>query len=186
VRWGVRTIVAVALATSALGSGVAGAATSAKGSGLTPGKPCSYLSAKQVQKVFKGPVTVDPTNRGGNTVFNGACSYIVGPPGQPTGVLVTVLLFPLLPAPGQTAVDAMESQRATDSLSGLTVQDSNVGQKSYVNLDRSILSVAPSKKFAFTIQWLATGGPSIGGPLDAKTQKQLVTLAKQIVPRSPK
>jgi hypothetical protein len=186
VRWGVQTVVALAVAASALGVGTADAATTRKGSGLSVGHPCSYLTATQVQKVFRAPTTVDPTNRGGSTLTAQGCSYLVGPPGQSTGALVAVDLFPFFPSPGQTAIDALESQRATDSLSGLTVVDAKVGQKSYVNLDRSILTVAPNKKFAFTLQWLPTGGPSVGGKLDAKTQKQLTDLAKQIVARAPK
>jgi hypothetical protein len=46
--------------------------------------------------------------------------------------------------------------------------------------------VAVNKKFAFSLQWLPTGGPSVGGKLDAKTQKQLTVLAKQVVARAPK
>jgi hypothetical protein len=178
--------VAVAVAASALGIGTADAATTRKGSGLSVGHPCTYLTAKQVQKVYRAPTTVDPTNRGASTLTAQACAYLVGPAGNPTGALVAVDLFPFFPPPGQTAIDALESQRATDSLSGLTVVDSSVGQKSYFNLDRSILTVAPNKKFAFTLQWLPTGGPTIGGKLDATTRKQLTDLAKQIVARAPK
>jgi hypothetical protein len=178
--------VVVAVASTTVGASVAGAATPRKGSGLGVGQPCTYLTAKQVQKVFKSPVTIDPTNRGANTLTAEACAYLVGPPGQPTGVLVTFDLFPFFPPPGQTAIDALESQRATDSLGGLTVVDAKVGQKSYVDLDRSVLAVAVNKKFAFTLQWLPTGGPSVGGKLDAKTQKQLTVLAKQVVARAPK
>jgi hypothetical protein len=186
VRWGFRTVAALAVVVAAVGSSVAGAATTAKGSGLSITHSCTYLTAPQVQKVFGSPVTIDPTNRGGNTLTSAGCSYLVGPPGQPTGALVTLDLFPFFPPPGQTAIDALESQRANDSLGGLTIVDGKLGQKSYVDLDRSVIVVAPSKKFAFSVQWLPTSGPPIGGKLDAKTQKQLTTLAKQIIARAPK
>jgi hypothetical protein len=186
VRWGFRTFAALAVAAATVGSSVAGAATTAKGSGLSIGHSCTYLTTRQVQKVFGSPVTIDPTNRGGATVISSGCSYLVGPPGQLTGALVALDLFPFFPPPGQNAIDALESQRATDSLGGLTLVDAKLGQKSYVDLDRSIIVVAPNKKFAFTLQWLPTGGSSAGGSLDAKTQKQLTTLAKQIIARAPK
>jgi hypothetical protein len=185
VRWGCRAWCALAVAVAAVGSGVAAAAT-ATGSGLSITHPCTYLTAQQVQKVFRAPVTIDPTNRGGATLTSSGCSYLVGPPGQLTGALVTLDLFPFFPPPGQTAIDAVESQRATDSLGGLTLVDGKLGQKSYVDLDQSVIVVAKNKKFAFTIQWLPTGGPSSGGKLDATTQKQLTTLAKQIIARAPK
>lgn len=185
-RWGLRTVAALAVAAATVGSSVAGAATTAKGSGLSVGHSCTYLTAQQVQKVFRSPVTIDPTNRGGSTLVSSACSYLVGPPGQPTGALVALNVFPFFPPPGQTAIDALESQRATDSLGGLTIVDGKLGQKSYVDLDRSVLVVAPNKKFAFSLQWLPTSGPPIGAKLDTKTQKQLTTLAKQIIARAPK
>jgi hypothetical protein len=186
VRWGFRTFAALAVAVATVGSSVAGAATTAKGSGLSVGHSCTYLTAQQVQKVFGSPVTIDPTNRGGSTLVSSACSYLVGPPGQPTGALVALDVFPFFPPPGQTAIDALESQRATDSLGGLTIIDGKLGKKSYIDLDRSVIVVAPNKKFAFSLQWLPTSGPAIGGKLDAKTQKQLTTLAKQVITRAPK
>lgn len=181
-----RTLVALAVAATGVGAGVAGAATTGKDTGLSIAHPCTYLTAKQVGKVFGTPVTIDPTNRGASTLISAGCAYLVGPAGQPTGALVALDLFPYFPPPGQTAFDALEGQRATDSLGGLTIIDGNVGQKSYVDLDRSLIAVAPTKKFAFTLQWFPTGGPGIGGKLDAKTQKQITTLAKQIISRAPK
>lgn len=178
-------MVLVAALTATVGATAGVAATVRKGSGLSLGKPCTYLSAKQVQKVFGGPVTLDPTNRGGNTLTV-ACSYLVGPPGQPTGVLVALLVYPYFSPPGESAIDVLESQRATESLSGLTVVDAKVGRTSYADLDTSVVAVATNKKFAFSLQWLPTGGPPAGGKLDAKTQKQLVTLANQIAARAPR
>ena len=66
------------------------------------------------------------------------------------------------------------------------MEDAKVGSHSYVDVDRSILAVAPNKKFAFSLQWLPTGGSPVGDKLDAKTQKQLTTLAKQIASHPPK
>lgn len=184
-RWGRRALVVVTLAAAAavVGSGAALATTARKGSGLTIAKPCTYLTAKQVQKVVGAPVTVDPTNRGGNTLSDG-CSYLVGPPGQPTGAMAVVLVFPYFSTPGQTAIDVLESQRASDSLSGQTVTDAKIGRNSYANLDASTVVVAPNKKFAFSLQWIPTGSPAV--KFDATTQKQVTALARQIVARAPK
>ena len=74
----------------------------------------------------------------------------------------------------------------SDSVARLTVVDAKVGRSSYADLDTSIVAAAPNKKFAFSLQWLPTGGPPAGGKLDAKTQKQLTTLAKQIAARAPR
>ncbi|HSO95185.1 MAG TPA: hypothetical protein VLV81_04010 [Acidimicrobiia bacterium] len=184
-RWGRRTLFVVTLlaATALVAPGAARATTARKGSGLSITKPCTYLTAKQVQKVVGAPVTIDPTNRGGDTLTIG-CSYLVGPPGQPIGAMAAVLVFPYFSSPGQTAVDVLESQRASDSLSGQTVVDAKIGRSSYANLDASTVVVAPSKKFAFSLQWLPTG--STGVRFDAKTQQQVTTLAKQIAARAPK
>jgi hypothetical protein len=181
-----RICVALAVAVATVGAGVAGAATTRKGSGLNVVLPCTYLTATQVRKAFGSPVTIDPTNRGANAFDAAGCSYLVGPPARRTGTVVVFILFGFFPPPGQTAIDALEGQRANDSVGGLSVVDASVGQKSYFNLDRSILAVAPNKKYAFSLQWLPTGGPPDGGKLDAKTQKRLTALAKQIVARGPK
>jgi hypothetical protein len=143
-------------------------------------QPCKYVTAKQVQKVFGGPVTVDPSNQGRNTFLANACAFIVGPAAQPTGILVVIKRYPYFEQPGQTAIDVLESSRATDSLAGVAVEDGKVGTKSYVNLDHSTLSVAPNTKFAFALEWIAPGAPPDGGKLDAATQKRLTTLAKLI------
>jgi hypothetical protein len=177
--------VALAVAAASVGAGVAGAATAAKDPPFSLVHPCTYLTSKQVAKAFGSPVTVDPTNRGANTLVGTGCAYLVGPGGQ-TGTLVALDLFPFFPPPGQTALDALENQRANDSLGGLTIVDGKLGQKSYVDLDRSVIAVAPNKKFAFTLQWLPTGGPAIGGSLDAKTRASLTVLAKQVIARAPK
>jgi hypothetical protein len=144
-------------------------------------KPCQYVTAKQVQKVFGGPVTVDPSNRGLSTFVANACAFIVGTATQPKGVLVVVKRYPYFEQPGQTAFDVLESSRATDSLAGLADEDGGVGTKSYFSLDHSTLSVAPNTKFAFALQWLAPGAPPDGGRLDAATRRRLTTLAKVIV-----
>jgi hypothetical protein len=146
---------------------------------------CSYLTAAQVQKAFGGPVTVDPTNRGSKTPND--CGFVVGNVFTPTGVLVSTNQFPgFLVPPGQTAIDVVEGQRAIDAQDGLTVVDANIGKSSYLDTDRSAITVAPNTKFAFTLQWLPASAPAQGGPLDAPTKKQLLALAKSITSRAPK
>lgn len=147
--------------------------------------PCSYLTAAQVQKAFGGPVTIDPTNRGSKTPND--CGFVVGNVFTPTGVLVSTNQFPgFLVPPGQTAIDVVEGQRAIDAQDGVTVVDANLGKSGYLDNDRSAITVAPSAKFAFTLQWLPASAPPQGGALDAPTKKQLVALAKNITSRAPK
>jgi len=170
-------IAAVAVA----GVSVAAAAPRRLDAKLDRKQPCQFVTAKQVQKVFGGPVTVDPSNRSLNRFVANACAFIVGTVAQPKGVLVVIKRYPYFQQPGQTAIDVLEATRATDSLAGLTDEDGGIGTKSYFSLDHSMLSVAPNKNFAFALQWLAPGAPPDGGKLDVATRHRLTTLAKLIV-----
>jgi hypothetical protein len=180
VRWGSRALVVMVAASTVAGAHAAAAAPRRVDAKFDRTQPCKYVTAKQVQKVFGGPVTVDPSNQGRNTFLANACAFIVGPTAQPTGVLVVVKRYPYFEQPGQTAIDVLQSTRATDSLAGLAVEDAHLGHGSYVNLDHSTLNVAPNKKFAFALEWIAPGAPPDGGKLDAATQTRLTTLAKLI------
>ncbi len=175
-RWWAAPLVVFAVA-CALGP-PAGARTATKPA-LTVALPCTYLTTSQVQKVFKaGPVTA--TTPGGPTLTT-ICNYQVGN----SGTLSVTLLYPFFAPPGQTAVDVVEGQRADDTVTGLTVQTINVGKSAYADLERSIVYVAASTKFAFSMQWVPPGvSPSAGSPLTPKLQKQLVALAKTVVARS--
>jgi hypothetical protein len=177
-------MVAVVAATTTVGVGAAEVRDA--GSGLVVSKPCTYLTVKQVQTVVRAPVTIDPTNRGNNGFIAAGCSYVVGTIGHPAGVLVTTIVYPFFPVAGQTAIDVVEAQRAADASNGLLIEDAKTGRAAYIDADHSIITVAASKKFAFSLQWLATGGSPSGDKLDAKTQKQFLALAKQVVARGPK
>jgi hypothetical protein len=175
----------LALAAATLGAGGIPAAKQPPVPKINVGDACSYLTAAQVQKAFGGPVTVDPTNRGSKTPND--CGFLIGNVFTPTAVLVSTNQFPgFLVPPGQTAVDVVEGQRAIDAQGGLTVVDANIGKSSYLDTDRSAITVAPSTHFAFTLQWLPSSAPPQGGPLDTSTKKQLVALAKNITTRAPK
>ena len=178
-------VLGLALGATTLGAGGVSDAKAPPAPKINVTDPCSYLTAAQVQKAFGGPVTVDPTNRGSKTPND--CGFVIGNVFTPTGVLVSTNQFPgfLVPA-GQTAIDVIEGQRAIDAQDGLTVVDANVGKSSYLDTDRSTINVAPSTKFAFTLQWLPASDPAQGGPLTPVTKKQLVALAKSITARAPK
>ncbi len=178
-------VVAIVGAVAALGAG--GTASARKPPPLPPvntGDACSYLTAGQVQKAFGGPVTVDPTNRNSKSPTD--CGFLVGNPFT-GGDLVSTNLFPGFDVPaGETALDVVESQRAIDASDGLNVVDVTVGKHSYIDLDRSVITVAATPKFAFSLQWLAPGAPAQGGAIDPPTRKQLIALAKSVVSRAPK
>ncbi len=179
-RWWAAPLVAVGVV-CAFGP-AAGARTAAKPA-LTVGQPCTYLTTAQVQKVFAtGPVTASALS--GGPALATVCDFQVGAGGA-SGTLVASLLYPFFPPPGQTAVDVVEGQHADDTVTGLTLQTLSVGKSSYADLDRSIVYVAASKKFAFSVQWVPPGvSPSEGASMSPKLQKQLVTLAKAVVARS--
>ena len=175
----------LALAAATLGAGGVSVAKQPPAPKIKVTDACSYLTAAQVQKAFGGPVTVDPTNRGSKTPND--CGFVIGNVFTPTGVLVSTNQFPgfLIP-PGQTAIDVVEGQRAIDAQDGLTVVDANIGKSSYLDTDRSAITVAPNTHFAFTLQWLPASAPPQGGPLNSPTKKQLLALAKSITARTPK
>lgn len=183
-------VLGLVLAVAALGAGgsPAGKKPTPKPTGppVNPVQPCSYLSAAQVQKAFGGPVNVDPTDRG-NKVPN-ACAYLVGANVfAPTAVVVATNQFPgFLVPPGENAVDVVEAQRAIDNESGYSTIDANVGKSGYIDNNLSTIYVAQSTQFAFSLQYLPANLPSTGGPLATPARKQLVTLAKSIVARTPK
>jgi hypothetical protein len=173
------------LAVAALGAGGVSTTKAPPIPKIDVTQPCGYLTAAQVQKAFGGPVTVDPTDRGSKTP--NSCAFVIGNVFTPTAVLVSTNQFPgfFVPA-GQSAIDVVESQRAIDAQDGLTVVDANIGKSSYLDTDRSAITVAPTTHFAFTLQWLPASAPPQGGPVDPATQKQLIALSKNITARSPK
>jgi hypothetical protein len=176
-RWWAAPLVVAAVVCA---FGPAASARTATKPALTVLQPCTYLTPSQVQKAFKaGPVTF--TTGTGGPVSTTICNYHVGS----VGTLSVFLLYPFFPPPGQTAVDVVEGQRADDTVTGLTLETVKVGTSAYADLDRAIVYVAASKKFAFELQWLPPGvSPTDGTPLTPKLQKQLVALAKTIVARS--
>jgi len=158
----------------------AGARTPAKPSARVA-DPCSYLTTSQVQKTFGGPVTpMRPTLAPASSTV---CNFQVGVGGG-GGTLVVALLYPFFPPPGQTGVDVIESQHADDTVTGHTIETVSVGKFAYADLDLSVVYVAASKKFAFSLQWLPPGVSPPGSTLTPKVEKQLVALAKVVVARS--
>jgi hypothetical protein len=159
------------------------------GAGATPkpksklvvSDPCTYLTASQVAKAFGGPVTIDRPSR----LYGDACNFDVGPQGQ-VGVLTAMLVFPYFQPAGETARDVVESSRAGLFVSSANLQNVNVGQQSFVDLDTSLLLVLTSKKFAFSLQWLPAGSPQGGSAATSKTVRQLTGLAKTVVAQSPR
>jgi len=179
-RWWAAPLIAVGVV-GAFGP-AAGARTVAKPT-LTVGRPCTYLTTAQVQKVFaSGPVTASSLT--GGPALATVCNFQVSG-GASSGTLVAALMYPFFPPPGQTAVDVVEGQHADDTVTGLTLETLSIGKSSYADLDRSFVYVAASKKFAFYLQWVPPGvSPSEGASMSPQLQKQLVTLAKAVVARS--
>lgn len=176
-RWWAAPLVVMAVV---FASGPAVGARTVTKPALTVLQPCTYVTTAQVAKVFKASPVTQATG-GGGPVSTTVCNYLVGP----VGTLSVFLLYPFFPPPGQTAVDVVEGQRADDTVTGLTLETLKLGTSAYADLDRAIIYVAASKKFAFELQWLPAGtSPTDGTPLTPKLQKQLVTLANAVIARS--
>jgi len=148
---------------------------------LVVGDPCTYATVSQVAKVFGGPVTIDRSSR----LFFVGCNFDVGPQGQ-VGVLTAALVYPFFPPPGETARDAVESNRADLFINSANLEDVSVGQQGFIDLDTSQLTTVASKKFAFSLQWLPAGSPPGGTRATPKTVRQLTSLAKTVIAQSPR
>jgi hypothetical protein len=181
-----RRLASAALVTSVvfLGMGAGGVPTagSAAGTGFKVTNSCTYLSSRQVQKEFGSPVTIDPTNRGSR--IPGTCAYLVGDPLQPTAALVAVNVFPgaFLP-PGQTAVNTVESQRATDAQGQVEIVDADVGRDGYFDVNHASLTLVATSGFAFGLQWLPL---PYGTPLTPTIRRKLTALARIIIAEAKK
>jgi hypothetical protein len=180
VKTGVRAAWAGLSAAVALAALGAGGHVAAKAPKFKIADPCTYLTARQVQAAFGGPVTVDPTNRG--VPVPRTCDFVTAS----GGALVAVNSYPgVNPVPGQNAVDEIEVQQAHDSLAGLTLEQVPVGRHAYVDTDRSLIAVAANPKFAFTLSWNPSGGGA-GASLTRRDSEHLVSLAKLVIARAPK
>jgi hypothetical protein len=172
------TLVAAAVV---LGAGAAGAAGKPSGPAFKKNDPCSWLGFPQVQRVFGGPIT---TSR--NTGLAVACDFIVGTPPLTVGALRLTLIFPFFSQAGETGIDALEINRAIDAANSVSITGIKLGKLAYVNLDDSMVTVAVSKKFTIALQWTPAGAvPGAGEKMTPPLQKQLVTLAKAIISRTP-
>jgi hypothetical protein len=120
------------------------------------------------------------------TLYSIACNFVVGAAPQPTGTLVVALLFPFFPPPGETALDVVDVQRAIDAANNVRISRVKLGKSSYFDLDNSTLTVAVSKKFAFTLQWVPTGALGGGSTLTSALQAKLTGVARSVVARTPR
>lgn len=179
-----RRIVSVVVGLT-LGTGVAGAAAGSTPAGGRPkgriDHPCTLLDASKVAKAFGDPVA-DPVL---DATYL-ACKYAVGddPTQAPGGVVSAVQLFPRFAQALPTAPKAFQDQHAVDVLSDFELADvSGLGRAAYMNLTTGALVVLANKKFEFIVAWQPG---SVTTPVTKRDQKKLVSLAKQMVARSPR
>jgi hypothetical protein len=139
---------------------------------------CTYLTASAVRKAFGAPGTLDPTNRG--TPLPGVCDYLVGG----DGAVVAIEEYPgANVAPGQNAVDQIETQQAQAQLLGASIEQVPVGRHAYLDLDQRHLGVAATTKFGFQLRWdPPTNQANPPGP--TVVNQRLVSLAKLVISRS--
>jgi hypothetical protein len=152
-----------------------------KGKPIDPTEPCTLVSRGQANVVFAAPTDRDKGNDASPVTTD--CALIIGPSAAPTGRLVMSVVFPVFGGSETDAVNVVESDRANAQLSGPGVADLPLGKGGFLQKPRSLVEVAPSKKFAFTLQWFPTGGPPEGGPVTEAVRKQLTVLATDIAKR---
>jgi hypothetical protein len=179
--------VAAAALVAALSATAAGASVAAKpqklpkGKEIDPTQPCTLVSRGQANVVFAAHTDRDKGNDASPVTSD--CALIIGPSTAPVGRLVMSVVFPVFGGSETDAVNIVESDRANAQLSGPGVADLPLGKGGFLQKPRSLVEVAPSKKFAFTLQWLPTGGPPEGGPITEEVRKQLTVLATDIAKR---
>jgi hypothetical protein len=175
----------VALA-AVLVAGVAASAAGAapklpKGPKIDAERPCTILGQKQVAALVVPQVTLDPTNQFSPLTTD--CSWIVGDTAAPDGRLVATVLYPGFTAPGLDAPGVVDDDRASAQLSGPGVVDLDLGKSGFLAKPRSVLEVAPNKRFAFSLQWFPAGGPPDGSPITKQIRALLTTLATDAAKR---
>jgi hypothetical protein len=179
-----RLVALVALVVAALGV-TSPALAGKRGPKLPPGgkirvsEPCSLVGRDQVKFVFDSVVVRNKTNSHspGND-----CAWILKSPGTVADRLVGAIVYPGFTSPGVTAVDLLEDDRANAQLGGPGVIELSLGKSGFLNKNQSLLEVAPTKRFAFSLQLLgADGSPA---PLTTKLRSQLMTLATDVVKRA--
>jgi hypothetical protein len=180
-----RTVLGAGLLIAALvvgGVSIAGAGVASKlpkGPKIDRTKPCTLLSTAQVAKVFATTATVDPTNA--DSVIATDCAWVVGDPAAPAGRLVALVLYPAFGgSPSIDAVDIVESDRASAQISGSSVVDLPLGKGGFIERPRSFAEVAPTKMFAFSLEWQPTGGPPEGTLITPAVKAALSKLAADV------
>jgi hypothetical protein len=153
-----------------------------KGPKIDPAKACTLLGRQQLRTFYAPQVVKRDKDNAGSPVTTD-CAFSVGTPDAPVGRLVVNLVYPGFVDPGTNAIDVMESDRANAQLAGPGVPDLPLGKGGFVLKSRSLVEVAPSKKLAFTLQWLPNGGAPEGGPITDEVRKQLTVLAADIAKR---
>jgi hypothetical protein len=158
----------------------AGVNTGSQGTRIKSAHACTMLRTPEV-KVFGTPVktAINPYLK------NAQCDGVVGadPKQPPGGSLWAFQNFPSFVDAFDSSRAALEDQHAEDQLSNDLLEDvSGVGRQAYLNRTKRTVVVAASKKFAFTLGWVRAGEAS----LSKADEKKLLTLAKDVVSRSPK
>jgi hypothetical protein len=179
----------LALAAALAGALTLGAAVPAVAGGkgdpkLPPGKqikvsdPCTLLDRDQVRALFTSVVIRNRTNDG-SPVHD--CAWILKASGEQTGRVVGAIVFPGFTPPNVNAIDVVEDDRASAQLAGPGVVEIPFGRAGFLDKNNARFEVAPSRRFAFSLQLLdAAGAPRV---LTAKERSRLTTLVADVVKR---
>jgi len=178
-------VAVVAVATVAPGDASAGKLPKLpklpKGPRIETDQPCTLIGEKQLEEVLEPTVSVDDGNE--QSPIGSDCAWIIGERTAPEARLVGVVVYPGFTAPGANAVDVVEDDRANAQISGPGVVDLPLGKGGFVDKPRALLEVAANKRFAFSLQWYAAGGPPEGTPITDEVRSLLTRLATDIARR---
>jgi hypothetical protein len=183
-----RVVATLAIVAAALGTAspaVAGTAEPKlpKGPDVERDEACSLVGKQQIRNVFGAPVVLRNKTNSESPIPND-CAWVVKSSGDTLGRLVGVIVYPGLAGPGVDAIEVVEDDRANAQLAGPGIAELPLGRAGFVYKPRSVVEVAPSRRFAFLLQWLPTGGPQEGSPITAEVRSRLTTLAADVVKRS--
>lgn len=155
------------------------AAVAAPAKRVNPKDACTLLAAKKVHGAFGGSRT--RASRAG-PLPTLVCYYLVADGLAEVGTLTATIDYRKGDDTAPNATQAIEGIVDPDVAGGVNVEAiEGVGKLAYLYPDDGQIVAAANKALGFRLLW-APGGQA--APLDAKTRKALVRLAKDVVKRA--
>jgi hypothetical protein len=173
------TSVVVALAVSLLGAAGVGAAPPVQAKKVSLKNACTLLATANVKQVFGGDRV--RAQRAGPLPTH-VCYYLSASGREQVGTLTATIEYRKGDDTAPNAVQAVEGVVDPDVAGGVNVEAvDGVGKLAYLYVDDGAIVAAANKALGFRLIWAPGGQPA---PMDAKTRKALIRLAKEVVKRA--